>query len=504
MTDSDETERASWIDLASERVDGEVLWANDDFFAEKENLVRAAEAIWDADRYTDRGKWMDGWESRRRREPGHDEAIVRLGLPGMIHELVIDTAFFTGNFPESASVEACWAPSDISAEELLDPEGEWGSAWFEILEKSVLEGGTKNHFSIASQKLVSHVRLHIYPDGGVARLRVLGEVLVELPTESFDLAALVHGGSVVDASDRYFSAPENLLLPHASTGMHDGWETRRRRGPGNDWVILRLGAPGEVERVVVDTSHFKGNAPGWFSLECLPLGEEPETAEEESWSTLVSKTDLQPDREHVFGVDHPVRADCLRFQIYPDGGVARLRLFGAVDEETRLDHSVTVLDHLPEAEARRRLIACCGSSRWAETMSSRRPFETRKRLHEVAARVWGELDRVARLEAFRTHPRIGDRDLASDPQQAAGWARGEQSGVESAEEETLTRLKHGNRRYEERFEHVFLVCATGKNAAEMLELLEARIGNEPDEEFEIASAEQLKITQLRLDKLLAG
>ena len=243
-------------DLAAERLGGRVLWANDEFFAEKENLVKEAPAIYIADRYTDHGKWMDGWESRRRRSPGHDRCVIRLGIPGVLRAVVVDTAFFKGNFPEACSIEGC-AGDPNSADFARE-----GSPWIEILPRTALLGDHANRFVLANELALTHLRLHIFPDGGVARLRAHGEPLPawpELPA-SLDLAALAHGGFVVAASDRFFGPPHKLGLPGPALGMHDGWETRRRRGPGHDWVIVRLGTEGELERLEVDTSHFKGQS----------------------------------------------------------------------------------------------------------------------------------------------------------------------------------------------------------------------------------------------------
>lgn len=148
------------IDLACERLGGAVLEANDEFFAEKENLIRDAAPVWREGEYTDRGKWMDGWETRRRREPGYDWAVVQLALPGSIHGFVVDTAFFTGNYPEACSIEA------------RDGDGDW----YEVLSRRPLEGNTKNFFALDPTRRVTHVRLNIYPDGGVARFRAFGVV----------------------------------------------------------------------------------------------------------------------------------------------------------------------------------------------------------------------------------------------------------------------------------------------------------------------------------------
>lgn len=315
-------------DLAAERLGGQVIAANDDFFAEKENLIKSAEPVWREGEYTDRGKWMDGWETRRRRAPGHDWAIVRLGLPGIVHGVVIDTAFFTGNYPEEASIEACVVDG---VDDIQRTSG--GSVrWETILPKSPLKGNAKNEFAVDGKgKPVTHLRLNIFPDGGVARLRVHGEVV---PDESVfagevDLAAMANGGYVVSCSDMHYGNRNNLILPGKSTHMGDGWETKRRRGPGHDWAIVQLARRGVIDRVEMDTDHFKGNAPGKCDLEYYDAVADskfdPDTAK---WSVLVPESPVKPHAQHEWKVSASRPATHVRLNIYPDGGVARLRLFG--------------------------------------------------------------------------------------------------------------------------------------------------------------------------------
>lgn len=305
------------VDLASERIGGAAVAANDEFFAPKENLVKPAKPIFLEHEYTDRGKWMDGWETRRRREPGHDWCVVRLGLPGVIRGVVVDTAFFRGNFPESCSLEAAESPD---------------GPWTEILAKSPLRGDAENPFSVDGGGRFSHVKLHIYPDGGVARLRVYGLVVPDparvSPGTEVDLAALENGALVVAASDMFFGARHNLILPGPPLGMHDGWETRRRRGPGHDWAIVRLGAPGSIRRIEVDTTWFKGNAPGSCSVE-VTAGDPSAPA---GWREILPQTALRANELHRFAALplDPPPASHARLNIFPDGGVARLRLFGTV------------------------------------------------------------------------------------------------------------------------------------------------------------------------------
>jgi allantoicase len=324
------------IDLASERLGGAVLATNDEFFAPKEGLIKATKPEWREGLYTERGKWMDGWETRRRRAPGEDWAVLRLGASGTVRGVVIDTSFFTGNFPESASLDGCEVDGTPATSTLTDG----GVVWQPLLPLVTLAGDTQNRFDVErSPRQVTHVRLTIHPDGGVARLRVHGDVIpcddLLVPGERHDLAAMEHGGFVTACSDMWYGHRQNLILPGRSTHMGDGWETRRRRGPGHEWTIVRLARRAVIDRVELDTDHYKGNAPGSCMLECADTGAistgETFDAAAQQWRELVPNTPLQPHARHRFASEvTPRNCTHVRLNIYPDGGVARLRLFGRV------------------------------------------------------------------------------------------------------------------------------------------------------------------------------
>jgi len=325
-----------YIDLAAERLGGRVLAANDEFFAPKENLLKASAPVWVADKYTDVGKWMDGWETRRRRTPGHDWCILRLGLPGVIHGVVVDTSYFKGNFPEHCELEACAVDGDPGLGQLEDHATKWNS----LLPHSPLNGDSQNLFPIVPSSRVTHLRFKIFPDGGVARLRVHGEVSPDWQALSrtgaeIDLAAVEHGGWVIVSSDMFFGSRNNLILPGGSTGMHDGWETRRRRGPGHDWCVVRLGAAGKVSRIEVDTAYFNGNFPESCSLEVCTAPRDlfdANALDALPWKEILARTKLQADSVHVYEKELLDSGEVThaRFHIYPDGGVARLRICGTL------------------------------------------------------------------------------------------------------------------------------------------------------------------------------
>jgi allantoicase len=502
------------VDLASARLGGTVIAANDDFFAEKENLVKDEAPIWIEGKYTDRGKWMDGWESRRRRTPGHDWAVLKLGVPGVVRGVVVDTAFFKGNYPEACWIEGAVLPPGSTDDHVLGA----ATHWTEILPRTRLEGDTRNTFAVAAPWRFTHLKLHIDPDGGVARLRVHGEVVpdpasVAGPGDAppgavpqVDLAALEHGGQVVAASDMFFGGRHHLVLPGASRGMHDGWETRRRRGPGHDWAVVKLAARGTIERVIVDTSHFKGNAPGTCTLE---VADAPGATLDQlgapsfAWKPLLGSTPLQPHdiREFTDALVSAGPVTHAMLRIYPDGGVARLRRFGRIDPAGRRALALARLDALVPAEAEAAFGSCLGSRRFAATLAAGQPHGSEAALAHAIERAMDALGEADWREAFAAHPRIGASPHGG-PGAAAHWAREEQAGAAGAAAATKQALEEGNRAYEARFGHVFLICATGKSAEEMLAALTSRMQNDPAAELLVAIEEQKKITRLRLEKLL--
>jgi allantoicase len=471
------------VDLASARLDGSVLYATDDFFAPKENLLQPEKPVWKEHEYTDRGKWMDGWESRRKRDPGHDFCIIRLGVPGVIRGVVVDTSYFRGNYPSHGSIEGCFVAPETDVETLLKAD------WLEILPKSELKGDSENLFSVGNPYAYTHLRFHIYPDGGVARLRVHGEVVPEWHRQGglqneLDLAAVEHGGQVLSCSDMFFGPKHNLIMPGRAVNMSDGWETRRRRGPGHDWVIVQLGTEATIRRIEVDTSHFKGNYPDTCSIDA-------------SGTEILPRTKLLPDTRHLF-VDQVIAAGPvtqIRLNVHPDGGVARLRVYGIATEAGRWHEVARRLNTRLPAEAEAELRRCCGSSAWVREMIASRPFADQAELLAATKNIWWDLDPPDWQEAFAAHPRIGEKASST-------WSQQEQSGTSPASTETMRALADANRDYEKRFGHVFIVCASGKSAEEMLAIARKRLQNQPEQELRIAAEEQLKITKLRLMKLV--
>lgn len=318
--------QTEYIDLAQPRLGGKAIAATDEFFAPLERMLNPEPAVFIPGKYDDNGKWMDGWETRRKRGNGYDHAVIRI-CSGLIQGVDIDTSYFTGNYAPSASIEACYSATPPNETTL----------WTQILSAQALQGNSHNAFKIDSSETWNYLRLNIYPDGGVARLRVYGQVSRDLSAlnqgEELDLAALLNGGRALCASDMHYGHMNNLLAPGRGINMGDGWETRRRREPGFDWVIIRLAGVGEISRIVLDTAHFKGNYP----YECSVYGtlytggnEASIAAQSLYWQELLPPQKMAADTEFSFveALNKIGAVSHLRLNIYPDGGVSRLRAFG--------------------------------------------------------------------------------------------------------------------------------------------------------------------------------
>jgi len=343
------------LNLASESLGAEVVFSSDDFFAEAKNLVKDAPAVFLPDEYTDRGKWMDGWESRRKRGPGHDDfhadtCMLRLGVPGRIRAVDIDTAFFMGNHPPFAELEGTIADPAASYETLngLSASDDARDGWAPILRQVPLGPGRQNLFASESDRAFTHVRLSIFPDGGVARLRLWGNAAPNLGVPSVepgvegllpgevDLAALRNGGLALACSDAFFGPMNNLIAPGRAKNMGQGWETKRRRTPGSDWILLRLGQVGRVGLVEVDTNHFKGNYPD----RCVVWGIHAPDAKitdlllSKDWECILPESKLGASHRHFYRDELKVRGPFshVKLQIFPDGGVSRLRVYGIPSE----------------------------------------------------------------------------------------------------------------------------------------------------------------------------
>jgi len=347
----EQTLKTGGVDLASARIGGETLSCSDDFFAEMENLIKPGRGIFIDDKFTDRGKWMDGWESRRsygrvhRRESSceFDWCIIRLGIKGIIRGFDVDTNYFRGNAPEFVSIEAC----------ISDVEPNADTNWQTVLKKTSVDAHSQNIFQINNNNAYSHIRLNMFPDGGIARLRVYGEAEVNrkqfIDGELIDLAYVKNGGKALLVSDMFFSDKNNLIMPGRGKDMGDGWETKRRRDPGPDWSIVKLGNQGSIEKVIIDTCHFKGNFPDTFTLEGMVSNSDnfSNGQQQGKWQPVIARTQLYAHREHLFineiVVDNQQSFTHVRLSIFPDGGISRMRIFGKVRDKV-IDEAIDNVD----------------------------------------------------------------------------------------------------------------------------------------------------------------
>jgi allantoicase len=320
-------------DLASRELAGSVMAANDELFAQRENLIKPGPAAHAAHEFGHKGKTYDGWETRRRREPGHDWAIVRLGAAGIVSGVVVDTAHFKGNYPPQISVEAISVEGYPGPAELTDSD-----LWTTIVEKTACKGDQENHYEVADRRRWSHVRLSIYPDGGVARFRVHGTVVPDprFMAGTVDLVALENGGRLVDTSDAFYSSPGNIIKPGRARIMGEGWENARRRDEGNDYAVFALAAPGVVRDLVIDTSYFVGNAPGWVKVSAVDA-RSADVDDPSVWTDLLPRTAVQPDTRHRFLAASAGSVSVVRLDVYPDGGLTRFRVHGELEPAALAD-----------------------------------------------------------------------------------------------------------------------------------------------------------------------
>lgn len=323
------------IDLASRALGGSVMWASDELFAPRENLINPAPPSFDPAAFSGKGKVYDGWESRRRRRPGHDAAIIRLGAAGVIERVLVDTAFFAGNYPPEISVEGLAAEGFPDAHEMTDHAWE-KPPWHTLVPRSPIAGDTVTEFPVTDPHRYTHVRLSIYPDGGVARLRVLGRVIPDpaLLTGTVDLAAAENGAVVTDCSNAFYGSPSRLLMPDRARTMGEGWENARRRGGGNDHVTIALAGGGIPRRIELDTSYFVGNAPAEARVTGIDA-RAADPADPDAWFDLIARRPLLPDTRHLIPIAGDRAATHVRVDVYPDGGMARLRVHGDLDDAGR-------------------------------------------------------------------------------------------------------------------------------------------------------------------------
>ena len=316
------------VNLASPKMGTKILAFSDDFFGEVTRMLNDKDPIFIEDKYDNHGKWMDGWESKRRRDGGNDWAILKLGSAGIISKIEIDTSYFTGNFPPFFSLEGIYSETEPNKD----------SNWKSLIAKTNLVGDCKNNFELNLKEKFNFVRLQIFPDGGVARIRLFGEVKYNWDRfnneEIIELSSLRLGGSILAYNNAHYGDVSALLSEGRGKTMGDGWETRRRREPGNDWIIIKLAQKGNIEKIEIDTAHFKGNYPDRASIQAISIDKNITTKDliqsSENWDVILDETKLTADNIHEYEINSNSKAEAthIRLNIYPDGGVSRLRIFG--------------------------------------------------------------------------------------------------------------------------------------------------------------------------------
>ena len=360
------------VDLASRWLGASVVAASDESFGEKENLLTPSPAAFEPGHYGHRGEIVDGWETRRRRDGGHDWAIIRLGAPGIITSVDVDTSFFTGNYPQFVTLEACGREGYPSPAELSAADAGWDT----IVAKTALAGDSHNEFTVTDPRRFTHVRLSAYPDGGIARLRVYGEIVPDprgLEELTIDLASQEYGGAVVASSDDFYTAASTLNRPDRARTMGEGWETQRRRDAGHDFAVVRLAFAGQLRRVVVDTAHFKYNASAAVALSGC-AGEPVPDQDSPDWRPLLERVRLQPDTRHTFDLAAADPVTLVRLDAFPDGGISRVRLIGTIDRDARRAAGYRWFNQLPAGQAARCLTGAGVPAALAASVVAQRPL----------------------------------------------------------------------------------------------------------------------------------
>jgi len=318
------------IDLAQSRLGTKVVYKTDEFFAPAKRIINPWPPVFKEGVFDKHGKWMDGWETRRKRSKGHDYLILKFGKPGKIDKVDIDTSYFSGNQPSKVSLEACYSKDNLPSK---------NTRWFKILQKKSTKANSHHFFNIKNNSIFTHIKLNIYPDGGVARIRVYGSMLSKkkFGKKTINLTSVLNGAAPIACNNEHFGRAENILAPGIGKNMGDGWETRRSRGKNFDWLILKCATAGKVNKIQIDTHHFKGNYPNKCSLQAAYLNANASykniVNKSKKWKVLLNKVKLYAHKKHNFNNNlmKDKKINYIRINIYPDGGISRIRAFGKAE-----------------------------------------------------------------------------------------------------------------------------------------------------------------------------
>ena len=310
------------INLADPRIGSKIIFKTDDFFAAAHRILKTDIPVFKDGLFDKHGKWMDGWETRRRRSEGYDYLVLKLGKPGKIFDIDIDTSHFNGNQPTHASLEGCFSRSKPNKK----------TKWTRLLGKKKL-GPNKNHnFKSQNKSTFNYIRLNIFPDGGVARLRLYGKIEIDKKTinnKNINLTSVLNGASIVGCNNEHFGRAENIIAPGKGKNMGDGWETRRSRGKNFDWLIIKFGKPGLIKKLEIDTHHFKGNYPDSCSIQTAIINKDLSNnlivKNSKNWKFILNKSKLSAHKKHVFKkfLIKRNKENYLKINIYPDGEIGR-------------------------------------------------------------------------------------------------------------------------------------------------------------------------------------
>lgn len=317
----------SLIDLAQPNLGSKVIFKTDEFFASANRIINPLPPVFKSGIFDKNGKWMDGWETRRRRTSGHDYLIIKLGKPGSVKKIDIDTSHFNGNQPNMISIQGCNSKSNNIK----------NLKWKTLVSKKKTKANSHHVFNVKSNSDLTHIKFNIFPDGGVARLRLYGSISINnhnFRDKKINLASILNGASVVACNNEHFGRAENILAQGKAKNMGDGWETRRSRGKNFDWLIIKFGRTGIINKLEIDTHHFIGNYPDSCTVQTACISKKISNSSvvknSTRWKKILNKTKLKANKKHVF-INSQMKknkANFLRINIYPDGGISRIRAFG--------------------------------------------------------------------------------------------------------------------------------------------------------------------------------